>query len=818
MAIALCSIPLAASAAGMGKITVLSALGQPLRAEFDVTASREELASLSARVAPVEVFRQANVEYAPVLSSVRFTLDKRPDGKPYFKIQTDRAVNDPFIDFLVELSWSSGRLVREYAFLLDPPELKSDNVTAAVTAPGAQPVVDSASAAIPKMETPAEPAQVKKVPDSAVVKKPKVASDVALPLEEGSANTRKVKRGDTLGKIAAESVTSGVTLDQMLVALFNSNRDAFIGGNMNRLRAGRILNIPDVEKVAAVSAGEARKIVVVQYAAFNAYRNSLAASAASQAPLEQKTQQSSSGKIMPKVEEKIPAVGGQDKLLVSRSEAQAKPAKGKLSEEDIVARDKALKEANSRIGELEKNLVDLKKLAELKSQAATEAQQASQAAKAVPAPAEKGTTIATPAPAPTVSAVAPAPEQPAASAATAVPVAEKEQPQPKTPPIPLPPPPESSFVEDNPLLLYGGGAALAAVLGFLGFRTWKRKRDVDAAPGVTVGDLAASSVFGVAADENLVPSTAAQPDFVHSTHGAVDTEREKVDPIQEAEVYMAYGRDGQAEELLVDAMKKDPDSLAIYLKLLEIYAGRKSLPQFNELASKLHERTGGNGAEWDKAAALGRSLDPANPLYGGVTAPEPESASLPMETTMVMQSPPAQAPVEAATAIAEEVPSALDFDLDLGAAEPVAQDHAPTVVPEAAASDLDFDLDLGNDDKPAVESAQGGDLDINFDTPAKDDSALDFDFDLGDSLPASHERSAPPLDLSSINLDLNEPAASAASGNTDDSTEVATKLELAHAYEEMGDHEGARELLQEVLVEGSPAQQETARSKLAQLG
>ena len=129
--------PLTANAAGMGKITVLSALGQPLRAELDITASKEELGSLAARVAPAEAFRQANVEYASVLSTVRFTLDKHPDGKPYFKIQTDRAVNDPFIDFLVELSWSSGRLVREYAFLLDPPELKTDSAANA----GANPPV-----------------------------------------------------------------------------------------------------------------------------------------------------------------------------------------------------------------------------------------------------------------------------------------------------------------------------------------------------------------------------------------------------------------------------------------------------------------------------------------------------------------------------------------------------------------------------------------------------------------------------------------------------------------------------------------------------
>ena len=918
MASALFAAPLAVNAAGMGKITVLSALGQPLRAELDITASREELASLAARVAPVEAFRQANVEYASVLPSVRFVLDKRSDGKPYFRIQTDRAVNDPFIDFLVELNWSSGRLVREYAFLLDPPELKTD--TAGVTAPVAPAPVDTTSSPSAAPEAAVESVRNKEAHRTPVEsQKPEVENKAVSPARSAT-NTIKVKRGDTLGKIAAESAPAGVTLDQMLVALFNSNRDAFIGGNMNRLRAGRILNVPDAEKVAAVSAGEAGKIVVVQSAAFNAYRSSLAAAAANQAPVEQQGQQSSSGKITPKVEEKAPPAGRQDKLLVSRSEAQAKAGKGKLSEEDVIARDKALKEANSRIGELEKNLADLKKLAELKSQAAADAQKTAKAATTPPVP-----VAAKPAPAPAAPTIAAAPKMPAAPpAAATVPTTDKPQPKPKKKFIPTPPPPEPSFVEDNPMLVFGSGTALAAVLGFFGFRVWKRKRDTISAPGVTVDDLAASSVFGVAASENLAVSAAAsKSDFGHSALRAVDTGKEGVDPIQEAEVYMAYGRDGQAEEILVDAMRKDPGNLAVYLKLLEIYAGRKSLPQFNELAGELRTRTGGNGSEWNKAAVLGRSLEPTNPLYYCAAVPETaqqDQLAAPVgqpsiDAAMVLQAPPLQeAPVEAAAV--DEGASTLDFDLDLGAATPAVLDEAPVAVPaktaasdldfdldlgvaapaalaeasaaapaKTATSDLDFDLDLGSDEKPAAEAKQGSGLDINFDAPAvapakmassgldfdfdlgegtpaalaaapaktatsdldfdldlgsdekpaaeakqdsgldidfdaptKTDNALDFDFDLGASESASFEQAAPPLDLSSINLDLNEPIAPIASGNADSSAEVATKLELAHAYEEMGDHEGARELLQEVLAEGSPAQQETARSKLAQLG
>lgn len=852
---ALIIAPAAAHAAGMGRITVLSALGQPLRAELEVTASREEMASLTARVAPVEAFRQANIEYAGVLSTVKFVLDKRADGKVYFKIQTDRPVNEPFIDFLVELNWSSGRLVREYAFLLDPPELKRDVPALATQAPVAE---STSPAGEPKAESATASEPKRQARDTTGVR------GESAPESEGDSNTRRVKRGDTLSKIALESAAEGVTLDQMLVALFNSNRGVFDGGNMNRLRAGKILAIPDIDAARAVNVAEARKIVVAQSADFNAYRNSLAASAARQAPLEQQAQQSSSGKITPRVEDKVPAVGAQDKLQVSRSEAQAKTGKGMPSEEDIVARDRALKEANSRIADLEKNLADLKKLAELKSQAAAEAQKAATVASTSEAPAAAPvvTKLAeASAPAETGVTVAAAPEAPAVSATAATPAAQQPQPKPKKKLIPPPPPPEPSFVEDNPLLVYGGSAAIAAVLGFLGFRTWKRKRDAASDQDATVSNLAGSSVFGLAANERVAATAVPQSDFGQSAFDSVDTGTDGVDPIQEAEVYMAYGRDGQAEEILVDAMQKDPGNLALYLKLLEIYAGRKNLPQFNQVASALHTRTGGSGPDWVKAATLGRSLDPANPMYGGTASPEPmqhdqavavESvpAGQSMAATMVMQAPPPQeapVPAETAPAVAEEVSSALDFDFDLGlpASAASAESSSPSV--ETVTSEIDFDLDLGGDLKPVAEAAPtsslGGidvkseasntiDFDIVAPVPvatkttaapsaeASREPALDFDFDLGESAstPAVIEPAAPPLDLSSINLDLSEPAAPVVAGNVGDSSEVATKLELAHAYEEMGDREGARELLQEVLVEGSSAQQEAARSKLAQLG
>lgn len=855
VAATLAALPLAAGAAGLGKLTVLSALGQPLRAELDVSASREELSSLAARIAAQDAFRQANIEYASALAGLRFTLDKRPGGAPYFKISSDRPVGDPFLDMLVELSWSSGRLVREYTFLLDPPEMKvAEAPMPQVSAPvvGAQ---GEAPAAEPS-EKPAAALAGKGQPK----KKPEAAP---IPKAEG-AQTRTVRSGDTLAKIAAETKPEGVSLDQMLVALFRGNQDAFDGGNMNRLRAGKILSVPERDAVEAVDGREARKVVVAQSADFNAYKRKLAGAAATAPAKEAEPQQGTTGKITPKVEEKQAPAPAKDKLEVSRTEA----GKAGAAAEDAIAKEKALKEAQSRINELEKNLADMRKLSELKSQAGADLQkQAKPADNALPAKAAPAPEAAKP----PVEAAKPAETPPAETPPPAAPPVAAPPAKKKVLPPP-PPPPEPSFLEENGMVVAGGAALLALLGGFFGFKAWKRRKGAAAA---TAADsvLSGGSVFGTAEGQS-VDTGAAGPATDFGLSGSEGAEGDGVDPIREADTYMAYGRDAQAEEILLDALKKDPTHLAVYLKLLEIYAARKNVPQFNATAEGLHAQTGGSGAEWERAAILGRALDPSNPLWGGGS---PETAPVePVVGQADTEEPSANAvtalpQAEAAEPVAaepshEELPGTLDFDLDLGSPAAAPAATAEPAADEAAENVIDFDLDAGtapqaaSADASATEPAAGG-LDIDFDlaldssepapesatpaeaAPAADSNvisfdldlggsaaapdvapepapaaapALDFDFDLGET-PAvpTTEAPAPALDLSSINLDIGEPTPtpSAVAGNP----EVTTKLELAQAYEEMGDKEGARELLNEVLAEGDADQQAAARDRLSKL-
>ena len=907
---------LGAQAAGLGKLTVYSGIGQPLNAEVALTATQAELNSLSARLAPHEAFKDAGIDFMPALSGLRFSVAKMPNGQAVLKLTSDRPLDEPFLHFLVELNWSSGRMMREYTFLLDPPELLRAAKPASVVAP-AMP----ATTALPAGQV----VQQKPVPPAAA--KPRT--------ESAAAGEYQVKRGDTLSKIAREVKSESVSLDQMLVALFDGNRDAFDGNNMNRLRSGKILRMPDPEQAAKVDPAAARKLVIGQAGEFNAYRRQLAeAAGAAPAVAESAPRQQVSGAIKPQVEERVPATPAKDKLEVSRTEPAktAKTVGGSGLEEDLIARDKALREAADRIAQLETNIENLKRLVEIKSQAGAKLQQERQAA--VPKPAE-----AQPAPVPQAEkpaekpaaeivaakpAEAPVPAAEPAKPAEPVPAAAVTAPE-KKPAAPPPPPPEPNFVEDNPELVYGGGGLLALLLGYFGYSSWRRKKQAALeeahAEEPFAQDVRVSPVVAIASTEETANGEISiQSNFGES--GALTAE-EIVDPVAEADVLMAYGRDRQAEEILQEGMKTDPARTAIHMKLLELYSKQENLSQFETVATELHKQNNGRGAEWDKALSMAHALGLSGGVFIGaelagakahetsVEAAEPvaveetavaaapaampqpaeEAESLDFDLDLGTTSRPAEQPVSAAAtepvaAAPASNEASLDFDFDLGAPEAAATVEtagAESVTAAGAENDVDFsfDLDLGTssgagiaaeaaeaaereaataeapaplvaspEEAVAVESAGAGELKFDFDleldggsqvageeTPGQDVAPGLADISLDLNEPAAEQQfsaeSAAPQEVTvpvptgsteevDFSLDLDAGQDAAATGGIEamsetENPEVATKLELAQAYEEMGDLEGARELLNEVMNEGSAVQQAQARAKLDQL-
>ena len=400
------ALSLGAHAAGLGKITVLSGLGQPLRAEVEISATPDELQNMTARLASSEAFRQAGIDFSPSVSGLRMAIERRGGGA-VVKVTSERPLNEPFVDMLVELNWAAGRLIREYTFLLDPPDVGSGRMAAVpVASPELRPAQQGGAAARP-----------------ARAAAPRVARPAAQAPAGG--RTYTVQAGDTLNRIAAEIRPEGVSMEQMLLALFQGNRAAFEADDMNRLQAGKILRIPDAEAVRQLAGDASRQQVVAHSADFGRYRRRLAEQAAASPAKEAPAQQGSGGRIGAKVEDRAPAVlGASDQLKVSKSEEGGKSAAGgdksgarlQALEEDLVSRDKALREANTRLAELEKSIKELQRLVELKSQGLAQVQP--EAASAVPA-----------------AAPAPAAVQPAAEAAD-----KPEAPKPAEPPAAEPKP------------------------------------------------------------------------------------------------------------------------------------------------------------------------------------------------------------------------------------------------------------------------------------------------------------------------------------------------------------------------------------------
>ena len=323
IAVVFALLPSLAFAAGLGKLTVLSGLGQPLKAEIELVAVQKgEAGNLSVRLPPAEAFRQANIDYAGALLSIKFNVEQRGEDRYVIQLSSTQPMNEPFLDLLVELDWATGRLVREYTFLLDPPEYKQPQQAAGVSAPAV-----TAAPVIRSVETPKQPEARPAAPERPAAAPAARAAPKAAPEKAG--RSYEVKRGDTLAKIAVANKAPDVSLQQMLIALYRSNADAFDGNNINRLRAGKILNIPDREAAAAVDQSDATRVVSAQAAEFNDYRRKLGAAVAAAPERRDARRQSASGKITAKVEDKPAALkDAKDQLSFPRPRKRPSPAPG----------------------------------------------------------------------------------------------------------------------------------------------------------------------------------------------------------------------------------------------------------------------------------------------------------------------------------------------------------------------------------------------------------------------------------------------------------------------------------------------------------
>ncbi len=946
--VALLTLSGVACAVGMGGINVSSALGEPLNAEIELAGIGKKAnigGSLTARIASPDVFKGAGLEFPYTLPTLKFEIESRPDGEPYLRITSQSPVNDPFVTLLVELNWPSGRLLREYTFLLDPPGFMPEQPAESKVKPLAP--VAAATTQVPSVEA----VNIQSGRAGAGTPAASTAATINMPVSVGRTSTGKiiVKRGDTLHKIARQTGPPNVSLERMLVALYRANADEFDGHNMNRIRVGQILRIPSESVIDNVTQADAMDEIRIQAADWDTYRRKLAA--ASLTSKEPTSRQEVSGKIGAKMAENTQSAKESVKEVVRLSKGEmsgdnaatgnmSKSLQGRLAglQEELIAKDIRLKDNSNRIALLEKNIKEMQHLIELKSQTMASAKVAETKPQA-PAGAAAGTAAApSPAPAPV----------PAGAAREAPQVRPAAPPQPVAAPTEVPPAP--SMMDEflgNPLYVAGFAVVLLALGG--GLILVRRNKRRNQGWGSLEKSIAEPVVHAAAPGE-ITPSSpiisAAVPE-------------EEIDPVSEAELFLNFGRDAQAEEILKDALEKDPNNRQILLKLLSIYLKRKDAKTFFAVAQQV--RDSGDAGAWAQVAEMGRKLEPNNPMYGGesegeqateeVVSPElvrKEQTSQGLDFDLDFGGEKSPTGLTAVLEIDKPAESAaLDFDLGdamtgiggegkaAGAKDKTAQlfpDSGQTVQAEMQRDFIDLNsqsmsLPVGKVEagKPATagEEAPAEDevIDITSksmsmslpvgqveigkpvaageETPAEDEviditsKSMSMSLPVGDveigrhaaggeetaaedeviditseslstSFPVGKVETgmhgiggeAPPavedfIDISSeslprqrvdqdksitggvvapspidasafegIDLNLTEPASEEGTGSEVSGerwTEVATKIDLAKAYQEMGDAAGAHEILTEVMDEGNDQQRATAKSMLEQL-
>ncbi|HEV7394139.1 MAG TPA: FimV/HubP family polar landmark protein [Burkholderiales bacterium] len=818
----------------------MSALGQPLNAEIELL-SVQKGEGVAAKLASVETYQQANLQYNPSLVGTRVTVEKRANGQLYLKATTPRAINEPFVELVVELNSEHGRVTRQYTILLDPPgygrgtaEVPPPAVAASTPRPAV--VAPEETAAAAPVPTPAEPpaaetevtaeaapaAPVRSTPIQgapAAARQPsRAASDDASTASSAANQYGPIKPGENLFRIASRVKPEGATLEQTLLGLYRSNPDAFIKKNMNLVKSGKILRIPEPSELAALPQREAAHELHVQIADFNAMRAKLADGAG----VAREEGSVTSGRIGARIDD-AGAAAPRDTVRLSKGE----PPTGKAArsgntadrvralEEEAVAREKALAEAHERITQLEKTIKDMQRLTELKSSGAAATQQQSTAkagpvqqpaaiskggiptaaviastpaaeatqaagpepAKSAPSPAVKSAASDAPKTADADSANAPAPE---AKAPAVAPASKAKTDAPAAPSEDL-----LETVMNEPLYLAAGGAAV--LLGGLGVMMARRRRKSDDDPKEDKIDRKIGP--------KLTPATAAAAAGAREA-SALANERtvprasfrdENAAEPASANLTTARHSSSEEDDARFDAQRNSPGRDTVFAE------------QVSEDMAHHDEHT--------------ESVAMADPELPAARESHEQEHSADFDADVTMQ-PGAHAEGKTFETIGT------DFGLDLPTEQPSAahsmfasEHHADENAPEVNVNQFGLDAPTMQPEPAlAAESAAGHVMDFNLGTlPALDTP--------GGTMAAERTASESVEEFKLDDLDLNFGAPPAGGGQVKDDHwyDVQQKFDLAKAYEEMGDKDGAREILQEVVREGDSEQQGQASKLLGSL-
>jgi len=746
-------------AAALGEISVQSAIGQRLSAEIEIVGlSKNDADTIALRLAPPEAYKEAGLDYSAVLRSMRFNIEKKAE-RYVVRLSSEEVVNDPFITILFEIDTDGNRNIRQYALLLDPPAVDQQ---VAVTEPQTA-VVPELNAAV--------------VPANTDTKETAPTAEVAA--------THTVSKGETLHGIASQLKPAETKLEQVLIALQRLNPNAIEGDNINRIKAGAVLTLPDAETIKAIDAADARKLVNAQTADFRRYREQLAQQArkpeaSAEARADTTNNRQSQGRVGVQVTEPT-GKATQDKLRLSKAGAQgnSQSAANDAANMDKIAADKALAEANDRVAALEKNVRDMSSLLDMKNQTLAAMQNQTKSA-AAPAPSTTEPTPSSPqnsaqnsVPAVTASEtqVAEQTEVESASQSLVQMVEEKIKTDPLVTEMKSWKWDSAQFFNQDTAAYASAAAVVLLSLAFISSVVRRRRHPssnvYDANPFLNERKTKAQSELSTKLDKAATEVETKNSVFhSHFVPSVSQLDINEVDAVAEADAYIAYGRDKQAEEILLDALRTHPQRHALRVKLLEIHAGRQDKKKFAALAKELQIMSKGVGAEWEQAMRIGRILDPDNALYSAAKTSARTTQTIIARNDnqeLLMRTEPSLKLVVSDTTVSKSS-SVMEFDSRL---EGMLAAHRKREIADGIPPIIDVEPHMGLDFPAETNHTK-----IRTEFVINDDRAL---------------------------------------------TALRTKLDLALACQEIGDRDGARELLSEVASAENPELAKRAQSLLAQL-
>ncbi|UWF51277.1 peptidoglycan-binding protein [Pseudomonas sp. N3-W] len=857
-----------AHALGLGELTLKSTQNQPLLAEIELLDVKDlTAAEVVPSLASPEDFAKAGVDRQAFLNDLTFTPVINASGKSILRVTSSKPLSEPMVKFLVQVMWPSGRLMRDYSVLLDPSKFSPQTADAA-----AQPAPTPAIAAPVTGAT--KPSQYTTTPR------------------------------DTLWEIAAKARNGG-SVQQTMLAIQALNPDAFIDGNINRLKTGQVLRMPDPVQSTSLPQSKAIAEVAAQNTAWRQGRRYVAKPGTGKQQLDATKRGRADAASTQAAKDNLSLVSadtGKGRGKGAAGDAKAISNKLAITQEslDTTRRDNA--ELKSRMTDLQSQLDKLQRLIELKNNqlAKMQAEGAGGApAATAAAPAMSAELAANPAATPT-----------AAAPATPAPVVTAPEATPAPAETPIEPKPaasdEQTFNEllTNPILLglVGGGAVVLLLLLLLLAR--RRKAQQEAEKHLRMAralaeeqefspeqDLPESSFEGLEVPPPVVklatppapapaPAPVIAPVVVTPPIAAplVAPAAERSDDVLgQAQSHINAGRLNQAAALLEEGIKQEPQRSDLRLKLMEIYGQQGDRDAFVGQERQL-VANGENFAQVEQLKSRFPAMAVAAVAAGGIAAAA-IAAELDAQYVkdLLLDEPQAPAPVEASAPAVDDLDSAFDLSLDdLEAASPAVVAPAPEPAAELDEfpldddlsfesvlqqqtdakeslddlSDFDLDLDLGGETSPATLAEDDFLLDLDegvkdlpgVEVPTVNEAALDdlelpadFDLSLADEMAAPEAPNAFTSELHDVNAELDrlsqsigEPtftaedaAATAAEEPEFDflsgTDEVATKLDLAQAYIDMGDNDGARDILKEVVTEGDAGQKSEAKEMLSRL-